>query len=293
MTSITKKDILEILKELIINHDNGRLGTHYSDINLHSTLIGDLGFDSMDVAELTMAIESKLKIRIEDEEVEEKQKQQTQEIINKRFKETKQLESQIQKVNPVLDMLSSRYGVDANNIDELMEAISNDDVYLEDEALERGMTIEQLKSIKALERENARYREMYEQQQRQAEAEKTYNQWLQAGEQLKEIYPSFDFESELQENENFGQLLKSGIDVRTAFEVCHRDEILGGAMAYTAQQVKQKMANDIQARGQRPSENGMNSQSSVGLKFDINKTTKAEREEFEKRALRGERITFR
>ena len=70
MTSITKKDILEILKELIINHDNGRLGTHYSDINLHSTLIGDLGFDSMDVAELTMAIESKLRIRIEDEEVE-------------------------------------------------------------------------------------------------------------------------------------------------------------------------------------------------------------------------------
>ena len=217
----------------------------------------------------------------------------TQEIINKRFKETKQLESQIQKVNPVLEMLSSRYGVDANNVDALMEAISNDDVYLEDEALERGMTIEQLKSIKALERENARYREMYEQQQRQEEAQRTYNEWLQAGEQLKTIYPSFDFESELQENENFGQLLKNGIDVRTAFEVCHRDEILGGAMAYTAQQVKQKMANDIQARGQRPSENGMNSQSSVGLKFDINKTTKAEREEFERRALRGERITFR
>lgn len=70
MTTITQKDILEILKELIINHDNGRLGTHYSDINLHSTLMGDLGFDFMDVAELTMAIESKLRIRIEDEEVE-------------------------------------------------------------------------------------------------------------------------------------------------------------------------------------------------------------------------------
>jgi len=70
MTTITQKDILEILKELIINHDNGRLGTHYSDIDLHSTLMGDLGFDSMDVAELTMAIESRLKIRIEDEEVE-------------------------------------------------------------------------------------------------------------------------------------------------------------------------------------------------------------------------------
>lgn len=70
MTSITKKDILEILKELIINHDNGRLGIHYSDINLYFTLMGDLGFDSMDVAELTMAIESRLKIRISDEEVE-------------------------------------------------------------------------------------------------------------------------------------------------------------------------------------------------------------------------------
>lgn len=96
MTTITQKDILEILKELIINHDNGRLGTHYSDIDLHSTLMGDLGFDSMDVAELTMAIESRLKIRIEDEEVEKVfMKENVERLVNfvyTRYKDSREKE---------------------------------------------------------------------------------------------------------------------------------------------------------------------------------------------------------
>ena len=96
MTTITQKDILEILKELIINHDNGRLGTHYSDIDIHSTLMGDLGFDSMDVAELTMAIESRLKIRIEDEEVEKVfMKENVERLVNfvyTRYKDSREKE---------------------------------------------------------------------------------------------------------------------------------------------------------------------------------------------------------
>lgn len=69
MFNITKKDILELLKELIINHDRPRLKLEYSDVHLDATLM-DLGFDSLDVTELAVNIENKLDIHIKDSEVE-------------------------------------------------------------------------------------------------------------------------------------------------------------------------------------------------------------------------------
>ena len=68
---LTKKDILEILKELIVNNDNNRLGLRYYDIQLDDTLVDDLGFDSLDVTDLSIALENKLKIRIDETEVED------------------------------------------------------------------------------------------------------------------------------------------------------------------------------------------------------------------------------
>ena len=70
VNQLTKKDVLEVLKELIIEHDHNRLGTRYEEVYLTDTLKGDLGYDSLDVVELSMATESKFNIRIEDEEVE-------------------------------------------------------------------------------------------------------------------------------------------------------------------------------------------------------------------------------
>ena len=79
---LNRKDILEILKEMIVSHDNHRLGLEYYDIKLTSTLY-DLGFDSLDVAELSMKIESKLNIRIEDKEVEHiLMREPIEEIVN-------------------------------------------------------------------------------------------------------------------------------------------------------------------------------------------------------------------
>ena len=89
---LTKKDVLEVLKELIIEHDHNRLGTKYEDIHLADTLTGDLGYDSLDVVELSMATESKFTIRIEDEEVERFWMKATVEeltdFIYKRWQET-------------------------------------------------------------------------------------------------------------------------------------------------------------------------------------------------------------
>lgn len=63
-------------------------------------------------------------------------------------------------------------------------------------------------------------------------------------------------------------------------------------MAYTAQKVREKVVEDIRARGMRPSENGAVSSPAAVTKTDVNALTKAQREEIEKRVLRGEKIRF-
>lgn len=67
---LTKEDVSEILKELIVTHDNNRLKLDYSDLYPNATLVQSLGFDSLDVTELAVSIEDKLDIHIKNSEIE-------------------------------------------------------------------------------------------------------------------------------------------------------------------------------------------------------------------------------
>ena len=88
-------------------------------------------------------------------------------------------------------------------------------------------------------------------------------------------------------------MLKSGVDVKNAYMVVHMDDIMSGAMQYTAQQISQKTVNDIMARGMRPAENGANSTGAATItKTDPTKFTKKDREEISRRVARGEIITL-
>ena len=83
-----------------------------------------------------------------------------------------------------------------------------------------------------------------------------------------------------------------GVDVRTAYELIHKDEIIAGAMQFTAKTVEQKIANKIMANGARPNENGMSSQSAAVVKSDVSQLSKADRQEIIRRVARGEKIRF-
>ncbi len=214
-----------------------------------------------------------------------------QNIINGRFKETRSLQEQIQKSAPILDFLAQRYGTKADDIDGLMKAIEDDDSYYQEEALEKGITVEQLKEMRKLERENRMLKQSREASEQQERMRRDLDKWSQEGEQLKEIYPTFDLRAEL-DNQEFFSLLRSNVPVRTAYEVMHRDEILGGAMQYAAQTAAKKVADSVAANGRRPVENAVTSQGAVASKIDVSKLTKAQCEEYERRAARGEKITF-
>lgn len=217
--------------------------------------------------------------------------ERVQGIINERFKETHTLEEQLQQVQPILDILSSKYGAKADDPAALRQAIENDDSYYQEEAVQKGLTVEQLKEIKRIERENAELRRAEAERARAESNAQIQAKWMQDSEAVKQIYPDFDFGTEVQ-NQDFAKLLGAGIDVKTAYEVIHKDDLIGGAMYQTAQTVKQKLTNDIQARGMRPQENGTSGQSAVITKTDVASLSKKDREEIERRVMRGERISF-
>lgn len=214
-----------------------------------------------------------------------------QSIINGRFKETRSLKEQIQKSNPVFDILAQKYGTKADDIDGILKALEDDDAYYEQEALEKGVTVEQLKAMRKLERENEMLRQNQQEREQQERVRRDLEDWSQQGEQLKGIYPNFDLRAEL-DNPQFFSLLHNGVDVRTAYEVIHRDEVLGGAMRYAAQTAAKKVADSVAANSRRPVENAVTSQGAVTSKIDVRKLTKAQCEEYERRAARGEKITF-
>ena len=214
-----------------------------------------------------------------------------QDTIQKRLKGQKETVDKFNALAPTLELMASKYGVDAGDIEALNKAISEDDSYYEQEALEKGMTVQQLKEVKKMERENAALKAQMEEAQRQENGKKLYAAWMQQAEEAKKVYPSFDLKAEMN-NPKFLDLLRSNIDVRTAYEVTHKDEIIAGAMQFTAKTVEQKVANKIAANGARPTENGMNSQGASLVKSDVSQLSKADRAEIIRRVQRGEKIKF-
>ena len=194
-------------------------------------------------------------------------------------------------VTPILEMLGKKYGVDAKDIEALNKAILDDDSYFEEEALQRGISVQQLKEIRKMERENADLRKQMQEQKTKENADKLYAQWLQQEQETKKVYPSFDMKAEMQ-NPEFVNLLRSNVNVRTAYEVLHKDEIISGAMQFTAKTVEQKIAKKIAAQGARPAENGMSSGSPAVVKSDVSQLSRADRDEIRRRVARGEKIRF-
>lgn len=215
-----------------------------------------------------------------------------QDTIQKRLKGTKETVEKFEALSPMFEMLSKKYGVDATDTKALMKAIEDDDSYYEQEAMEKGVSVEQLKEIKKMERENAELKKRMDAQESEKRTAQIWSEWLKQAEQLKTVYPKFDFETELK-NPEFAQYIRiPGVDVRKAYELAHKDDIIAGAMQFTAQTVERKLANKIMANGARPNENGMNSQSAAVVKSDVSKLSKADRQEVIRRVARGEKISF-
>lgn len=215
----------------------------------------------------------------------------TQRIINRRFREAKQTEATLQAQQPVIDLLMERYRISNGDIATLKTAVENDGNFWADAAEAAGMTEDAYREYVRNKREKqALARELEDRKNREA-AEKTLQKWYAEGEELKTIYPSFSLDAE-SANPQFVSLLKSGIPVKLAYEVIHKDDLVANASREAARKAEERVVQAVRANGVRPGENGTSSQSAFVVKDDVSKLSKKDRAEVVRRAARGEQIRF-
>lgn len=211
--------------------------------------------------------------------------------VDARFKSTQEVVDKYNKAAPLFEMLAKKYGADAGDIDSIVSAVENDDSLYEHEALESGMTVQQLKEVKKMQRENADLKAQMEQQKMKEQSEQIFNRWIQESDEAKKLYPQLDLRTELN-NPQFASLLRANIPVQTAYEVIHKDEIIPKAMQFAVKETERKITNSVIAGGRRPAESAASGASSAVVKTDVSQLTAADRREIERRVARGERISF-
>lgn len=217
--------------------------------------------------------------------------QAMQKIIDRRFKEAKNLEETMNKARPTIDMLMQRYGIADGDFSKLQAAVENDDAYWSEAADEAGMTTEQFKKFNKLQRENAELIRAQTEMQNRVNADKTVQKWMQDAEGMRADYPDFDLNAECRDPD-FAKMLQVGIPVRFAYEVKHLDEIKSGIKTTAEAETAKKVTEDIRARGMRPKENGSVSQAAFTVKDDPSKLTRKDRAEIARRVAMGEIIRF-
>lgn len=114
----------------------------------------------------------------------------------------------------------------------------------------------------------------------QAEEQRRYGQYREIrrqAETLKAEHPEFDLNREL-EDPGFAGLLRSGVDLRVAWEAVHHAEL--------ARSRESRSASEAQ-----PMENALQSQAAI-LRADPRKLTRQERRQLRRRAARGEEIVW-
>lgn len=211
--------------------------------------------------------------------------------LTNRMKRFSGMEEQLNQSQEVLGMLYNVYGVPNGDMESLSRAIQNDDNLILAQAEAAGLAPEQYRYMLQLQQQADMSRQQAEAAEQQAFIQNQMADWQTQAEEFKGFFPDFDLASELQ-NPDFAGLLQGGISVRAAFNAVHADEIIDGAIAQTAQSVKESVTENIRARGNRPAENGTVARAGVVVKNDPSKLTRQDREEIARRVARGENIAF-
>ena len=218
---------------------------------------------------------------------------QMQSVVQSRLRSAKGAEEALGKLAPALELLARKHGFDPANpdYDALAQAISDDDAYYEDKALEMGVSVETAKKIDQQERDTARQQQQEARTLEEQKIQQHFAKLEQQAEEMKKVFPNFDLRTELQ-NPNFVRMTSPnvGISVEDAYYACHRKELQTAAMQVAAQKTAQKISNDIQAGNRRPSENGTFGQAPSVTTFDYRNASPEQRAALKARIRSGEKI---
>lgn len=198
-------------------------------------------------------------------------------------------------VGRILNALGQKYGTAPGDYEALAAVVEGgvvkDDAYYEDMAMKKGISVQLAKEMDALESENAKHRAAEQQRAEAAKMEAIQQEWDAAVERIRAEDPGFDIKTALADPD-FAQMLKLGVKMEDAYKARYFDDIMARKTAETAKKTESGVVERIRQRGARPSENGTNPGGAAVLKTDVSKLTPAQCEELERRAMRGQIITF-
>ena len=198
-------------------------------------------------------------------------------------------------VGRILNALGQKYGTAPGDYEALAAAVEGgvvkDDAYYEDMAMKKGISVQLAKEMDALESENAKHRAAEQQRAEAAKMEAIQQEWDAAAERIRAEDPGFDIKT-ARADPDFAQMLKLGVKMEDAYKARYFDDIMARRTTQTAKTVEKGVEARIRQRGARPAENGTNPGGAAVLKTDVSKLTPAQCEELERRAMRGQIITF-
>lgn len=198
-------------------------------------------------------------------------------------------------VGRILNALGQKYGTAPGDYEALAAAVEGgvvkDDAYYEDMAMKKGISVQLAKEMDALESENAQHRAAEQQRAEAAKMQAIQQEWDAAVERIRAEDPGFDVKTALADPD-FAQMLKLGVKMEDAYKARYFDDIMARRTTQTAKTVEKGVEARIRQRGARPAENGTNPGGAAVLKTDVSKLTPQQCEELERRAMRGQIITF-
>ena len=204
-----------------------------------------------------------------------------QAVVQSRLRTAKVAEEKLGKLTPSLELIAGKYGVDPEDIDALAKAISDDNSYYEDKALEMGVPVETAKKIDQQERDTARQQRQEQQTLEQQKLQQHFAKLQEQADAMKQVFPNFNLKKEL-ENPVFVRMTapNSGLSVEDAYYAVHRREIMAAGMQVTAQKTAQQISNSIQAGSRRPNEAGTTGQAPSVTTFDYRNASPEQRKAF-------------
>lgn len=197
----------------------------------------------------------------------------------------------LEKLEPAIQLIAKKYGVDASDYDAVSKAVVDDDAYYEERAMELGVTTD---VAKQLDKSEKMMRAAEEQQQKFINEQKLMEHIGKLNRQaieLQQKYPDFNLGKELN-NPTFARLTAPDLNLplEDAYELVHREEIKENIRQAALKASIQQVSNAVQSNKNRPNDGVSKSSNASVQTFNYQNATKAQREALKARIRSGEKI---
>ena len=211
--------------------------------------------------------------------------------MRRRLKDHSELEEKVKHYESFAPTLAQYYGLDVADLEGIANAVKGDDAYFKKSAIANNSSAKDGRMKFNLSEENRRMNAQLESINAEKTKNETVSRWANETETAKQIYPSLNFESEM-ENKDFARLVMNGVPVQFAYEVIHREELGAAMVQYGRAKAAESIAQDIAANKARPAEGGLSGNATPKTEVRPRDFTESEREKIRQRVRRGEKVTF-